>query len=304
MVNTKAIVYRQNIEINTYIYYDSAKVSLKWKNINKNTYYQTVNTYQKYLDTFGNKYESSPQYGLYFSGNAYSKVKLLYNYKINSGYTFVGTEIPVSKSEKSWSTYSNVLTSYFLDFNGYATLEFSRVNSNIYKNIFPEEVFNMDYLNKSFANVIASTNDIRQENHGLSVNDFVYFDTTDNRYKKALAEDSTRANVVGLVSNVAGPNVFTLMKSGKVTFDTLNYNDTTILYLSDKTPGKAVHYSEISNTVYIPIAIYIENNIIVSLQQGSIGDVLVPYEKEEQDFENYTEQDLNDIITQVTNGVK
>ena len=304
MVNTKAIVYRQNIEINNYVYYDSAKVSLKWKNINKNTYYQTVNTYQKYLDTFGNKYESSPQYGLYFSGDAYSKVKLLYNYKINSGYTFVGTEIPVSKSEKSWSTYSNVLTSYFLDFNGYATLEFSRVNSNIYKNIFPEEVFNMDYLNKSFANVIASTNDIRQENHELSVNDFVYFDSIDNKYKKALAEDSARANVVGLVSNVAGPNVFTLMKSGKVTFDTLDYNDTTILYLSDKTPGKAVHYSEISNTVYIPIAIYIENNIIVSLQQGSIGDVLVPYEKEEQDFENYTEQDLNDIITQVTNGVK
>ena len=304
MVNTKAIVYRQNIEINNYVYYDSAKVSLKWKNINKNTYYQTVNTYQKYLDTFGNKYESSPQYGLYFSGDAYSKVKLLYNYKIGSNYTFVGTEIPVSKSEKSWSTYSNVLTSYFLDFNGYATLEFSRVNSNIYKNIFPEEVFNMDYLNKSFANVIASTNDIRQENHGLSVNDFVYFDTTDNRYKKALAEDSTRANVVGLVSNVAGTNAFTLMKSGKVTFDTVDCNDTTILYLSDKTPGKTVHYSEISNTVYIPIAIYIENNIIVSLQQGSIGDVLVPYEKEEQDFENYTEQDLNDIITQVTNGVK
>ena len=304
MVNAKAIVYRQNIEINNYVYYDSAKVSLKWKNINKNTYYQTVNTYQKYLDTFGNKYDSSPQYGLYFSGDAYSKVKLLCNYKIGSSYTFVGTEIPVSKSEKSWSAYSNVLTSYFLDFNGYATLEFSRVNSNIYKNIFPEEVFNMDYLNKSFANVIASTNDIRQENHGLSVNDFVYFDTTDNRYKKALAEDSTRANVVGLVSNVAGPNVFTLMKSGKVTFDTLDCNDTTILYLSDKTPGKAVHYSEISNTVYIPIAIYIENNIIVSLQQGSIGDVLVPYEKEEQDFENYTEQDLNDIITQVTNGVK
>ena len=304
MVNTKAIVYRQSVEINNYVYYDSAKIFSEWKNINKNTYYQTVNTYQKYLDTFGNKYKSSPQYGLYFSGDAYSKVKLLHNYNVGSSSTFVGTEIPVIKSEKSWSTYSNVLTSYFLDFDGYATLEFLRLNSNIYKNIFPEEVFNMDYLNKSFANVIASTNDIRQENHGLSVNDYVYFDSSDNRYKKALAEDSTRANVVGLVSNVAGPNVFTLMKSGKVTFDTLDYNDTTILYLSDKTPGKAVHYSEISNTVYIPIAIYIENNIIVSLQQGSIGDVLVPYEKEEQDFENYTEQDLNDIITQVTNGVK
>ena len=49
MVNTKAIVYRQSIEINNYVYYDSAKVFSEWKNINKNTYYQTVNTYQKYL---------------------------------------------------------------------------------------------------------------------------------------------------------------------------------------------------------------------------------------------------------------
>lgn len=237
------------------------------------------------------------------SNQPYSQIQYPYiNFRSDS---YVKVALPIETKNELWKNTANVLSSYELNnFDIAFTLEFLRVNSNIYKNIFPEEVFNMDYLNKSFANVIASTNDIRQENHGLSVNDFVYFDSTDNRYKKALAEDSTRANVVGLVSNVAGPNVFTLMNSGKVTFDTLDYNDTTILYLSDKTPGKAVHYSEISNTIYIPIAIYIENNIIVSLQQGSIGDVLAPYEKEEQDFENYTEQDLNDIITQVTNGVK
>lgn len=184
-----------------------------------------------------------------------------------------------------------------------AILKDNRLNSNIYKNIFPEEVINMDFINKSLANTIISTEDIRQDNHGLSVNDFVYLDDN-GLYKKALAEESTRANVVGIVSKVAGPNVFTLMDSGTVSFNHLDYNDTTILYLSDKIPGKAVHYSEITNTVYIPVAVYIEDKIIIHLQQGSIGDVLVPYEKEEQNFENYTEQELNDVVNQITNGVK
>lgn len=179
----------------------------------------------------------------------------------------------------------------------------NRLNTNIYKNIFPEEVLNMDFINKSLANTVISTEDIKQDNHGLSANDFVYLDD-DGLYKKALAEESTRANVVGIVSKVAGPNVFTLMDSGTVSFDHLDYNDTTILYLSDKIPGKAVHYSDISNTVYIPIAVYIEDKIIIHLQQGSIGDILAPYEKEEQSFEAYTEQELNDVVNQITNGVK
>lgn len=178
-----------------------------------------------------------------------------------------------------------------------------RLNTNIYKNIFPEEVLNIDFINKSLANTVISTEDIKQDNHGLSINDFVYLDD-DGLYKKALAEESTRANVVGIVSKVAGPNVFTLMDSGTVSFNHLDYNDTTILYLSDKIPGKAVHYSEITNTIYIPVAVYIEDKIIIHLQQGSIGDILAPYEKEEQDFENYTEQELNDVVNQITNGVK
>lgn len=180
----------------------------------------------------------------------------------------------------------------------------NRLNSNIYKNIFPEGLLNMDIINKSINNTIVSTEDIKQNNHGLEINDFVYFDNIDNRYKKALAEDSIRASVKGVVSKVASPNVFTLMDSGKIPFSHLNFNDTTILYLSDKTPGKAVHYSEISNTIYIPVAVYIENNIIINLQQGSIGDVLTPYEEEEQSFETYTEQELNDVVNQITNGVK
>ena len=112
MIAAKAIVYRQNKEINTYTYYDFAKVFSEWKNINTKTYYQTANSYQKYLDTFGNKYNSPQQYGVYFSGEAYSKVKLLYKYSIGNSSTFVKRIAPTTKSEKICSTNTDVITSY------------------------------------------------------------------------------------------------------------------------------------------------------------------------------------------------
>lgn len=303
MAKAKAIVYRQNIEVNTYIYYDSAEVLSEWKNTNKNTYYQTANTYQKYWDTFGNNYKASPRtYGLYFSGDAYSKVKLLYNYNIGMGSTFAGQQAPIRKSEKSWSTHTDVLTSYFLDFNGYATLEFLRLNSNIYKNIFPETVSDMEYINKIISETPTSTESLSQLNHGLQIGDVVYLDD-DGLYKKALAENSNKSNVAGIVSKVNSLNTFTLMNTGKIDYQHLDYTDTSILYLSDKIPGKLVHYSNIDNMTYIPVAMYADNKIIVNIQQGSTGDYLAPYEQEITNFDPYEQQDLDDIISQIKGGV-
>ena len=302
MIAAKAIVYRQNKEINTYTYYDFAKVFSEWKNINTKTYYQTANSYQKYLDTFGNKYNSPQQYGVYFSGEAYSKVKLLYRYNIGNGSTFVKRTAPTTKSEKIWSTHTDVLTSYFLDFDGYATLEFLRLNSNIYKNIFPEVVTDMEYINKIIDNIPTSTASIHQDNHNLQIGDAIYLDD-DKLYKKALAENTNKSNVVGVVSKVNSSNVFTLMNTGKIDYQHLDYTDTSILYLSDKIPGKLVHYSNISNTVYVPVAIYADNKIIVNIQQGSVGDTLAPYEQEISNFETYDIQDLDDIINQTIGGV-
>ena len=302
MIAAKAIVYRQNKEINTYTYYDFAKVFSEWKNINTKTYYQTANSYQKYLDTFGNKYNSPQQYGVYFSGEAYSKVKLLYKYSIGNSSTFVKRTAPTTKSEKIWSTHTDVLTSYFLDFDGYATLEFLRLNSNIYKNIFPEVVTDMEYINKIIDNIQTSTASIHQDNHNLQIGDVVYLGN-DKLYKKALAENTNKSNVVGVVSKVNSSNVFTLMNTGKIDYQHLDYTDTSILYLSDKIPGKLVHYSNISNTVYVPVAIYADNKIIVNIQQGSVGDTLAPYEQEISNFETYDIQDLDDIINQIIGGV-
>ena len=251
-------------------------------------YYNNAYVVGKITDNFDKHYSKTYYPYINFKSDSYVKTTLS----------------PIIEENRLWKSNAISLSSYELnDFDKVSTLEFLRLNSNIYKNIFPEEIFNMDYLNKSMANTIISTEDIKQDNHNLSINDFVYLDD-DGLYKKALAEESTRANVKGIVTKIAGPNVFTLMDSGKIEFDHLDYNDTSVLYLSDKIPGKAVHYTEITNTIYIPVAIYIENNIIINLQQGSIGDVLAPYEEEKQSFEIYTEQDLNDIINQLVNGVK
>lgn len=174
-----------------------------------------------------------------------------------------------------------------------------RLNSNIYKNIFPELIMDITFI---LDNNLISAEDILQENHGFNLYDVVYLDEN-NKYQKALAEDSARAVVKGVVSKISSPNVFTLMDTGRIEYITLNYDDTSILYLSDKIPGKLVHYSEISNTVYIPVAIYTNNSIIVNVQQGSIGVALAPYSELNEPFEMYTKQELDYVVNQVINGV-
>ena len=274
---------------------DIQSITIKNDGTSVLNYYYTRNKYTALV--ISNGYTDKSEY--YFEEQG----EIIYDNTLEHIYAFTGwrTNCKVNFIRNGLKTCKFYMPANDVEF--YIAYILNRLNSNIYKNIFPEEVINMDFINKSLANTIISTEDIRQDNHGLSINDFVYLDD-DGLYKKALAEESTRANVVGIVSKVAGPNVFTLMDSGTVSFDHLDYNDTTILYLSDKIPGKAVHYSEITNTVYIPVAVYIEDKIIIHLQQGSIGDILAPYEKEEQSFEAYTEQELNDVVNQITNGVK
>ena len=93
------------------------------------------------------------------------------------------------------------------------------------------------------------------------------------------------------------------MDTGKIEYQHLDYVDTSILYLSDKIPGKLVHYSNINNKTYVPVAIYADDKIIVNIQQGSIGDKLAPYIPESSNFEKYEQQDLDDIVTQIIGGV-
>lgn len=231
----------------------------------------------------------------------YSKIQ--YPYIDFRSDTYVNVPAPIETENVLWKNTASVLSGYELNgFDVASTLEFLRLNSNIYKNIVPEIVSDMEYINKIIDNIPTSTASIHQDNHNLQIGDAVYLDD-DKLYKKALAENSNKSNVVGIVSKVNSPNVFTLMNTGKIDYQHLDYTDTSILYLSDKIPGKLVHYSNISNTVYVPVAIYAGNQIIVNIQQGSVGDTLAPYEQEITNFETYNKQDLDDIINQTIGGV-
>ncbi len=180
----------------------------------------------------------------------------------------------------------------------------NRLNSNIYKNIFPEPAIDLTFILQKMDSTLTTANDVLQENHGFEIGDVLYLDN-DKKYKKAIAEDSNKSIVVGVVTHIIGRHVFTLMTSGTIPYNGPNYTDTSILYLSDKHPGKMAHYTEIENTVYVPIGVYANDKLLISTQDGSIGDKLLPYnENATLGFEMYTEAELNDIINQAISGVR
>jgi len=192
--------------------------------------------------------------------------------------------------------------------NGYAKITYietprpkisrkDRLNSNIYANIFPEEVLNVDYIEKLKENTIISCNEVRQENHGFQINDVVAYNSKDG-YFKPLATKNTR-DIIGVVSSVRNENIFTLMTEGRLEYPSSPFTDTTILYLSDKQAGKMVHYKDIENTSYIPIAIYTDRSIIINILDGVFGAPLAPYgnvQELPENFEHYDTSELQEVI--------
>ena len=312
--------YTQNLDITTYTLQDTEILD----GITNDIVYPDIKTYKGFtspdIQSITLKNDGTTILNYYYTRNKYKaevisngttnkdeyyyeeKGNIVYDKKLNNKYVFTGWRS--SYKTKIINNGFNVCEFYMpaSDVKFYVTYILNRLNSNIYKNIFPEVVTDMEYINKIIDNIPTSTASIHQDNHNLQIGDVVYLDD-DKLYKKALAENTNKSNVVGVVSKVNSSNVFTLMNTGKIDYQHLDYTDTSILYLSDKIPGKLVHYSNISNTVYVPVAIYADNKIIVNIQQGSVGDTLAPYEQEISNFETYDIQDLDDIINQTIGGV-
>lgn len=179
-----------------------------------------------------------------------------------------------------------------------SNLQKDRLNSNIYKNIFPEEVLDINFIETLKANTIHSSQEIKQKNHEFSVGDVLM--KVNNQYVRAVANDSLKTNrICGIVSAIRSTDIFTLIDSGQIPYPHQFFNDTTVLYLSDKVPGQLCHYKDIDNMTYIPIAIYTDNSIIINILEGTNGAPLAPYDtlpEEAQKFERYSIADLNDII--------
>ena len=312
--------YTQNLDITTYTLQDTEILD----GITNDIVYPDIKTYKGFtspdIQSITIKNDGTSVLNYYYTRNKYTALvisngytdkseyyfeeqgEIIYDNTLDNIYVFTGwrTNHKINIINNGLKTCKFYMPANDIEF--YVTYILNRLNSNIYKNIFPEVVTDMEYINKIIDNIPTSTASIHQDNHNLQIGDVVYLDD-DKLYKKALAENTNKSNVVGVVSKVNSSNVFTLMNTGKIDYQHLDYTDTSILYLSDKIPGKLVHYSNISNTVYVPVAIYADNKIIVNIQQGSVGDTLAPYEQEISNFETYDIQDLNDIINQTIGGV-
>lgn len=177
-----------------------------------------------------------------------------------------------------------------------------RLNTDIFRNIFSQIIYDCEKIEERFDAELTSFNEIRQQNHGLSVYDFVYKDT-DGRYKKALADGSIKSNVAGMVVSVANSDVFGIADTGMYDYETLPYKDSTILYLSDRAPGQLRHYLDIAATIYIPMAIYTDSKIILNIQQGVSGTRLHPYnEQSVSSFDTYTQEELDEAVKAVVDN--
>lgn len=175
-----------------------------------------------------------------------------------------------------------------------------RLNSNIYKNLFPELTLDMDIIWEKMQITPSSFNEILQPDHGFQVNDILY-KISDNKYRKAIADGTNKSKVAGMVTKVDSKDKFTIMDVGIYPYMHLPYKDTSILYLSDKKAGALGHYLDMYDKIYIPVAIYADDKIILNIQGGISGTLLQPYSENDitMEFETYQQEDLDDIIKTV-----
>lgn len=137
--------------------------------------------------------------------------------------------------------------------NGYAVIsckilyDNKRVNSNFYKNVNPESIY-------EYQDFTRFTHQVYQENHGLQKGDPIYFNET---YKKTTIDISR--NVIGIVSNVVNENVFEYQTSGLIK-DITFANPGEILYLNEN----GVSFK--SAKIVKPLGYQTLNGIMVNIQ--------------------------------------
>lgn len=275
--------------LNQITFFDVSNVlfgkKIQWREFNPNSYYCSTNVFLKYYDTY----------------NDHFTFKLIQN--IDSNSASIKHIATTKETFDDWFAYASSLSVYNIEFNNFSTLEFIRVNSNIYKNIFSHILLELYYLQEDITNVTKKENEIFQYNHNLELYDLVYLNSN-GLYKKGLANEE-QYSVIGMISKVINQNEFTLLTFGQIE---TNYNfdsDSGILYLSDTEPGKFCKYEELTTNFYTPIGFYTGNTITINILDSSVGDVLKKYHNKiykQETFTYLTESDKRDIIQEVFNN--
>lgn len=142
--------------------------------------------------------------------------------------------------------------------------------------------------------------DLDIPNHFLIEGDAIYYNFRNNKYERALANNSPMQEVIGVVSKVYNNNKLELTLKGDIIID--RYNDVPIdsyLFLSTMMPGRLVQ--DEPDTITKIIAKKIENGIHVCIQRG--------YYLEDNESDNlyqtryYTENELIEVINRIKRDI-
>lgn len=287
-INPECNIYSINIHFD-WILYNSSKTP-------KIYYHKHI------LDSFGDAFSNNNVYLNKFNVPVYENYSTGTNWSFN---TTVGNEYNLPKTEESWRFSTDIRNSYDVHAGKDGTLWFYRLNSNIYKNIFDHILFDLEFIkDKILPFPYRQTQTIIQYFIPLEENDLVYIDKN-GFYQKALATEE-KYNVVGIISKKINNNTYELTTSGILkNINTDFKSDSGILYLSDTEPGKYTSYENITSNFYTPIGFYNINNIILSIEDSSVGDKLQLYQDNifaNFNYTNLSNQDIIDIETEVLNN--
>ena len=141
-----------------------------------------------------------------------------------------------------------------------------------------DHISNTYYVHKSHSFIQVS-----QQDHGLSIGDFIFYSTRIMGYQKALAKDDLEMNIVGMVNYIYDENNFEYVCSGFVETDLFDEDHKFVqgmpLYISDTDPGQVTQVQpDISKAVGYPIE---NKGLVISIERGiqynqekSIGDFM------------------------------
>jgi len=164
-------------------------------------------------------------------------------------------------------------------------------NSTIYKN--PEEWKVLDFTNIGIKAYEDRLINIHQENHFFAIGDALFYNLSNSKFEKALAENSVFSEVCGLVSNITSIHEFEIITFGEIETNRYAFDIGTILYLSDVQPGKlvSIHPAEIVKE----IAVQTENGILINIKRA----LKTTATSDSNIYEPYTQAELDEIILNI-----
>ena len=169
--------------------------------------------------------------------------------------------------------------------------QYSGLNSVIFKNPENKHLFDLSLVGtRIYENQII---EITQANHFFEIGDALAYNAANQRFEKALAENSILSEVCGVVSKINSINSFEIITYGELKTGRYPFEAGLPLYLSDIQPGKLL--TIYPNEIVKEIATCTLDGIMIDIKRA-LKTTATP---DTSTYEAYTQAELDEIISNI-----